>query len=360
MRLFFVAITRAKSHLTLTNSVKGFGAKAPPRLEYLDEVEKDGVINSPYIGTVKTHYDDLPAVRAATDLHSGWLAAYTRLTPELLPILKKRLEKYRLTATDLTTFIDIVYAGPLEFYKRKVLRAPAEPSDNTLHLGNLLHATFEAITRDHLTDAAAAEFYESALKSLSLLRDDELYLLDKGLHALSVDLPVFGATLRAPGARAEVDFSPDHLEVYGVPITGKIDHLHIDDDKKTIDIYDFKTGKHHASKWDKNATLYKYSLQLEFYKLLVENSPAYQKYRVNSAHILFVSPDADDQVYDKLYEYTPASAAAFRDLLTAVYAHIKALDFLDDSPLARLPDDQLKLKDIQEFISTIIDLKPEN
>ncbi|MBQ6605771.1 ATP-dependent helicase, partial [Candidatus Saccharibacteria bacterium] len=51
IRLLFVALTRAKSHLILTNSLKDFSGKAPTRLEYLEEyVEKDsGKVVSPLV-----------------------------------------------------------------------------------------------------------------------------------------------------------------------------------------------------------------------------------------------------------------------------------------------------------------------
>ena len=43
-------------------------------------------------------------------------------------------------------------------------------------------------------------------------------------------------------------------------------------------------------------------LQLIFYKLLLNNSREYKDYRVTKGHILFVTPDKDGEVHDKVYE----------------------------------------------------------
>ena len=356
IRLFFVAITRAKEKLIITNSIKNYAGKSPARLDYLNETPDNENILSPLIpsGKVITHYGDLEEAKRLTDIHKSWVASYFKPTPELLPILKKRLEHYKLTASDLTTFIDVAYAGPLEFYKRKVLRMPSEPATPEINYGNLVHAAFEKATKEHLDNAAAIDFYKTSALALPISQHDINQLIEKGAHSLEIALNEFKDILHAPGAGAEVDFYHEHLTVNGIEVTGKIDHINIDEENKTIEIYDFKTGKYHGTKWDSHATLFKYKLQLGFYKLLIENSPTYQKYKVNRAHILFVTPDEDGKVYDAPYEYNPEDEKLLSELITATFKHIKALDFTS-GPLAVEPDSTKGLKDIKEFIATILD-----
>ncbi len=359
LRLFFVAITRAKEKLILTNSIKNFTGKTVDRLSYLNEhQDENNHLVSPFLPDTKiiTHYEDLEEAKKATDLRTSWATSYFKLTPELLPILKKRMENYKVTATDLTSFIDVQNSGPMDFYKNKILRIPPEPANFNLNYGNLVHATFEKVTKENLDDSAAIAFYKTAAETLPLTNHEIAELIEKGAYSLEIALQKFHDILHAQKAGAEVDLRHEHLSINGIPITGKIDHININETDKTIEIYDFKTGKFQASKWDSHATLFKYKLQLGFYKLLLENSPTYQKYKVTRAHILFVTPDEDNQIHDKPYDYTDADESLLKDLIAAVYQQVRSLDFLSSPDLALEPDHSKGLKEIKNFINLILDI----
>lgn len=357
LRLFFVAITRAKQSLTITNSKKDYSGKSPERLEYLEEYDgEDGPI-SPLLpdSKITVHDSDISDDAKQKGIEYQWLSTYVNYVPALRPLLEDRVKNFRLSATDLTTFIDIVYAGPMEFYKRKILGAPSDPATEQIIFGNLIHSTFEAITNRHLTDDEALAFFDDQAATSAIPKRDQSNLLEKGHLALKTSLTEFKDILRAPDAKAEVDFSREHLIFDDIPLTGKIDHINIDKPNKTIEVYDFKTGNFHDQNWSSHATLYKYMLQLEFYKLLLNLSPVYRNYKIKQAHILFVSPDPTDQkVHDKPYGFTEKSSAEFQSLLRSVYQHIKSLDFLEsDSPLHLYPDSSRKLKDIKDFVSLL-------
>ena len=134
----------------------------------------------------------------------------------------------------------------------------------------------------------------------------------------------------------------------------EIDHINIDDKNKEIEIYDFKTGGYHKEKWQSHATLYKYMLQLGFYKLLLNNSPTYRNYKVKKAHILFVTPDKDNLVYDKIYEFNTEDEKALIKIMQAVYQQIYTLSFIDDPELFVLPDSDKKIKDIKDFVTLLL------
>lgn len=363
LRLFFVAITRAKKSLTLTNSLQDFSGKSPDRLLYLDEhlVEEDGEKYpiSPLLPRpkIQTHYEDLDMAKRKTDLRKSWIASYNKLTPELLPILKKRMEGHHLTATNLTTFVDVIYAGPMEFYKNVILRAPQEPADEKLVYGNLVHATFEAVTKQGLADEGALDFYREQVEKATLPARETADLLEKGLYQLTIFLRTFGALLRAHYAKAEVDFHREHLFYKDIPITGKIDHLQIDNEAKTIEIYDFKTTEPKDKKWEAHPSLFKHALQLEFYKLLLKSSATYKDYTVKNGHILFVSPDKDGRVADKVYNFTAESERNFLKLVESVYARITSLDFLENDELALYADKNRTIKDLRAFVELLEGMK---
>lgn len=361
LRLLFVAITRARDHLIMTNSVTDFTGKTVNRLRYLGELrdDKNSTPNSLYLPldtqAIQLH-QDFQITERIDNVRNHWVAAYQVLSPNLKLLLQTRLDKYRLTASDLTSFIDIIFAGPQEVYRRRILQAPDEPLTSSLAYGNLIHATFEQITNQQISDATAQEFYHQKASELPFTTQEIQDLQDKGSESLEIALHDFGTLLRATGAKAEVNLHSEHPVLNGVPLTGKLDHIAIDDQTKTIEIYDFKTGKYHEGKWDSKPNLYKYRLQLGFYKLLLNLSPSYAKYRVTKGHILFVSPDQDKKVYDKVYEYNDVDEEELKRLIEAVYYQIKTLDFIEDAELNLTADKNRKQKDVVAFVEKLLSL----
>ena len=175
---------------------------------------------------------------------------------------------------------------------------------------------------------------------------------EKGPEDLLISLKEFGEILRQ--GKAEVNLGPEKLAIEGVPVTGKIDHILVDDDKKTIEIYDFKTGGYHKEKWQSHATLYKYMLQLGFYKLLLNNSLTWSKYKVEKAHILFVTPDKDGLVYDKIYEFNDKDEKELTNLVKRIYELISSLEFMENPEIFVPANNNLGLKEIKKFIELLL------
>lgn len=355
IRVLYVALTRAKEGLIITNSVSDFSGKSPERLEYLHEYEQDGKVISPFLPDQEVNVQ--PAAespRAQTQNLRDWLAAYQPDSPAMRAIYAERAREWRLSASALTTFIDIAHAGPQEFFRIYLLKAPRQPETEAIALGDLVHRTFEAVTNKNLSDAAALEFYEAELAKKDLPSTVLARIQAKGTAGLSQALTQFGSILRC--GKAEVDFAHEKLVVNGVPVTGKIDHLVIDEATKTLEVYDFKTGNYHSGKWTSQSTLFKYMLQLGFYKLLLNASREFKTYRVAKAHILFVTPDSDGQVHDKVYEYNAVDEAELLSLVVAVYRLVVLLRFLDDPEIFVPPDPEKNksVKTIQAFVELLI------
>lgn len=371
-RVFFVALTRAKETLTLTNAVTDFAGKSPRRLEYLAEAEHvdeqgNKYVLSPFLpaGSQKVveHTTDLDAARRATDLQTAWSAVYQTESPDLTAYLKERMRRYHVSATDLTTFIDLIYAGPTEFYLNRVLGRPSAPPTTSIILGNLIHAVFEQVTNTGLSDADAYTLFADTLATQPLLEADRAYLAERGHHALEVSLASFREILRDPHAIGEVNLGPEQPALTyqqdgatrSIPLTGKIDHLSINPDTREIEIYDFKTGKFRPEAWDRHPSLYKYKLQLGFYKLLLNHSRSYPNHTVTRGHILFVDPDQSDQVHQKTYEFTPEDDATLVALVRSFYQHATSLDFVHNPELMIEPDKSRTIKDILAFVKLLVE-----
>ncbi|MBR3323416.1 ATP-dependent helicase [Candidatus Saccharibacteria bacterium] len=358
LRKFFVAVTRAEIYLTMTNSIRNYAGKTPPRLEYLAEYDKDDNLFSPLIpsGKVIKKYEDISEAKLRTNLHTGWLSYYYQLTPNLKNILLKRLENYKLTASDLTSFIDIIYSGPAEFYKNKILRAPQEPATYNIYLGILIHNTFEKITKEGITDDEALDFCRTQLNELPISTSEKTELEAATIFSLQKSLAKFANIIRNPHSKAELDLFSEHPTLDNIPLTGKLDHININEKDKTIEIYDFKTSNHpeRVNFNGRDKSLFKYRLQLGFYKLLLNLSPSFSKYTVTRGHILFVKPDKFDEVYDEVYVYNDRDEEELKKLIKVVYNHIKTLDYLDSPELMLEKDENRKPKDLFDFIDRLL------
>lgn len=360
LRLFFVAVTRAKDCLIMTNAQSKEDGSPIKRLRYLNESSRDDDTQlSPFlleaVQEIIIHGDDLTDRQKLETLQLNWIAAYQKLEPELMDFLRERMKDYRLTASDLTSFIDIIYAGPQKVYQSKVLRAPNEPANFSICYGDVLHTVFEQVSNQHLDKTAALELFRQEAKKAVLDSKEKQELIEKGEHSLAIALDEFSNILTHDGAKAEVNFASEHLNIDGVPITGKIDHFNIDHTNKTIEVYDFKTGNYHAEKWNSHPTLYKYRLQLGFYKLMLNLSPTYRNYTVTNGHILFVTPDQDEKVYDKVYEFNTEDETELKQLIQAIYHQLTTLDFVQDDQLFLPASKQNVLKNIKQFCELLLE-----
>ncbi len=353
LRILYVALTRARDGLFITNSLKDFSGKITDRLEYFSEYEENDRLVSPYLpsGEVETMYEMSEPRKISENLQT-WLTPLIQPTPEMHELYRERVADWRMSASSLTSFIDVCYAGPQEFFKNYVLKAPSEPETEELALGNLMHATFEKITNCGLTDAEAVKFFLSELENRDLPAETVRVLRERGPVALAAALARFGDIIRE--GQAEVNLAPEKLVINDVPVTGKIDHIIIDEKARTLTIFDYKTGGYHKEKWRSHATLYKYMLQLGFYRLLLKNSAEFRKYKIEKAAILFVVPDNDGEVHMREYEFNDEDERELLELMKAVYQLVISLDFIDDPEIFVAPDKDKGLKGINEFIALVL------
>ncbi len=353
LRILYVALTRARDGLFITNSLKDFSGKITDRLEYFSEYEENDRLVSPYLpsGEVETMYEMSEPRKISENLQT-WLTPLIQPTPEMHELYRERVADWRMSASSLTSFIDVCYAGPQEFFKNYVLKAPSEPETEELALGNLIHATFEKITNCRLTDAEAVKFFLSELENRDLPAETVRVLRERGPVALAAALARFGDIIRE--GQAEVNLAPEKLVINDVPVTGKIDHIIIDKKARTLTIFDYKTGGYHKEKWRSHATLYKYMLQLGFYRLLLKNSAEFRKYKIEKAAILFVVPDNDGEVHMREYEFNDEDEQELLELMKAVYQLVVSLDFIDDPEIFVAPDKDKGLKGINEFIALVL------
>jgi len=334
LRTFFVAITRAKHGLHLSSHAATYAGKRPPRLKYLSEVEQpDGSILShalppPYQALVQ----DTATVPPLESLETNWQTSHTKLTPPLRELLRERLERYRLSPTHLTKFLDLEHAGPHSFLLENLLRFPTAPGSD-IAFGNAMHETLEWLQQETnlhgLTPPvpAATKYLDARLGAQSLTSEQLAIQQTRGAYALETLLATH--TFR-PGNRPEYNFSDEGVIIGNARMSGKIDLLEIDEEHKTITVIDYKTG----SLGTDPAKRHRYELQLYCYKLLLQHSHTFRDYTVDEGHLLFVEPDSEGKITRHTVIFKDVELARVKQLVEAMWLRVTQLDLPDTSGYA--------------------------
>ncbi len=350
LRIFFVAITRAKYGLHLTSHVATYAGKKPTRLKYLAEIEQpDGTIASQTLAvghqTVQSDNADAPTLEA---LQQNWVEKHLRLDTPLRELLSERLQRYRLSPTHLTKFIDLEHAGPQSFLLENLLHFPSAPSVD-IAFGNAMHAALEWTQQQlnlHGSLPAVAKVVEhlnARLEQEPLTAEQLAVQQARGANALEAYL---AEAHFAPGNKPEHNFRDEGVVLAGgVHMGGKIDLLEIDQAAKTIMVVDYKTG----SLGNNPAKLHRYELQLYCYKLLLEGSHTFRDYTVEQGCLVFVEPDSDGRITRHTVQFKPAEVEHVKKLLQAMWRHVHELDMPNISGYGT------GLKDIKQFEQNLID-----
>lgn len=339
LRLFFVALTRAKIGLYLTSHAAGYNGKHTKPLKFLDEQhQEDGttLVRTLPIAHQKMHTitNDRPALHV---LELDWQHKHHAFDDQitLKDLLRDRLNTYQLSPTHLTSFIDLQYAGPQHFFMNTILKFPTAPTVDS-QFGNAIHETLQWI-QERIKSLEALpstqqvlEYFHNRMASRKLLEPQLSLELERGNRALSIYLATRAEGFQ-PTDRAEVNFRHEGIFVGKAHLSGAIDKLVINPSNKSITVVDYKTGKSY-DRWGSDIKLHKYRRQLYCYKILVENSATYKDYRVENGRLDFIEPDQTTGCINTLIlDYSDKELNETKQLLEALWNHIQELNFPDTS-----------------------------
>lgn len=323
LRLFFVAMTRAKRQLFITFSLA-------------DDSGKELQLASFLSGTTMTEWS--PAHTIATAIKAVELDWYRPLLTvgqhDIKELLAPTLEQYKLSATHINHFLDVSRGGPNGFLMNNLLHFPAADSPQAAY-GRTIHSVLQR-THNHLSASGHQRPLEDILHDFELslatqrLNDSDLAIYQqKGSHSLQAFLAEHLSTFDI-SQRAEADFSAQGIVIDDARLTGMIDLLDIDEENKTIIVTDYKTGtaaRSWAGKADyEKIKLYKYRHQLLFYKLLIENSREFAGYTVTRGILQFIEPTRGGSILALDLVFDDDEVARFRKLMGIVWQRIVALD----------------------------------
>ncbi len=334
LRLFFVAITRARYGLYITSHTTKDTGKATTPLKYL--AEADGVsIHLPEHAQSIIHEEIVPE-QLAGDIETLWQAGQVHLPADFKSLLADRLKTYQMSPTHLNTFIDLEHGGPESFLVQTLLRFPQAPSPSGEY-GTAIHNTLEWYQNQRNagnvpSTTSIFKRYDVELERRYLTQQDRDHARAKGRASLQKYIAARTDMFTRP-AKAEVNFYSEGVVLGNARLSGKIDRLEIDEQSKTVCIVDYKTGNP-LTRWDSSMKALKYEQQLFFYKLLIEGSKSWRNYRVLEARLEFVEPDKNGTgeiqqslpivLDDKAYE-------EFKELVAKVWQCIQTLDLPNTS-----------------------------
>lgn len=349
LRLFYVAMTRAKRQLIVTYAEANDSDKKTLPADFLLPVEAPiNEVGEP-TREERTHTAEL-----------AWYEPLAEPTQDLKTLLAPRLEKFKLSATSLNGFLDVTRGGPQHFLLNNLLRFPkTKPAPASY--GTAIHWTMQQI---HLHMVATGEYkpLEDSLRDFELALAKERLSVTDFQHYLqqgSEHLPVFLSSGLLPitsSQKAEVNFSYQDVRSGTACLTGSLDMIDVDAREKTIAVTDYKTG-HPSRSWDRGddhtkLKLHKYRQQLVFYKILVENSSEYHNYTVTNGQLAFIEPTKTGESILLSLDLTAEDITRTERLIEAVWKHIIALDLPDIS--AYSPDYKGVLAFEQDLIDGIV------
>lgn len=323
LRLFYVALTRARKDLTLTSYEMNDKGKASLRLGFLADLPSEAPAKD----------GELPEAHHV--LVSAW-EAYNRppFVYDEEALLKKRLEGYAMSVTHLNNFLDVTKGGPRVFLEQNLLLFPQAKVPSGSY-GTAMHAAVERIYSHMRMEGKrpalgkVVEWFERALADERMGDADFKLYRAKGERALAAFYEAKKDSFD-PAAIIEANFSGECVMVGAACLTGKIDKIEKGTDGLVV--ADWKTGTA-ALDWDghtpyEKVKLHRYRRQLLFYKILVERSRRFEGAVVGKGMLEFLEPHKK-RIVDLPLDISSDDVKRLEDLIEAVYARIMNLDFPD-------------------------------
>ena len=329
LRLFFVAMTRAKSSLTISYSTHSeTDASLSPASFLVGDMWQQEL-------TEQTDHE-----LTVEEAKLAWYQPVVDVAPPTArDLLASRLERYALSATHLNTFLDVTRGGPTAFLMNNLLRFPQAMSANAAY-GSAIHRTLQqAHTHFAATDHRRPiedilSDFELNLSRAQLTEAEHEQFLKRGVDNLAIFFAQRYESFSGD-QRAELDFAHQSSMLGVAKLTGSLDMVLLDPKAKTLRITDYKTGKP-SSSWKgksdpERIKLHKYRQQLLFYKLMVENSREFSGYKVESACLEFVEPSPSGEIITLDIEFDQAELDHLEELIAAVWRCIVEFDLPDTS-----------------------------
>lgn len=282
-RLFYVALTRARKHVTVLVAKEESDGKELAPLRFISELESKSINN------IHLERINKPATRITSKENKRDAA--------LLSLAKKTLMDSGLSVTGLNHFLEC----PNKFLYESILKMPQAPSVSSTK-GTAMH---EALAHIWESEDRNVESIEKMIKDITTRSIDgsllPVFEKDSIKAVIEVDAPIIAKALEEHfSSRGQIYvekwmraqygyvYSGEH---YTIPLHGRLDAIL--DKGEVIAVYDYKTKLSMSVNEIKGETKNSdgsYFRQLAYYKLLVSADKFYRG-RKSEYSLVFVTPD---------------------------------------------------------------------
>jgi DNA helicase II / ATP-dependent DNA helicase PcrA len=323
-RLFYVAMTRAKTHLAISYSLMDNSNKVLERSAFVGEIiEGTGI-------TEKKEYADENTVSEYLQLQFT-----SKSIPQIELIDKsyidKILENYSLSVTNLNNYLEC----PIKFYYMNVIRIPAAMSES-MAFGSAVHSTLQALFEKMKADRNIFPSKEVMLSDFDRFMERNLELFTKDQYNRRREYghkilpPYYDFYVTKWNKIVNLEVNIRNVEVEGVPLNGKLDKLEFDG--KNVNIVDYKTGGYERAKKelkrpsDNDKIGGDYWRQAVFYKILLDNEK-YNNWNAVSSEFDFVEPVKKDEYKTEKIIITKEDIAIVLEQITDTWQKIQNHEF---------------------------------
>ncbi len=324
-RLFYVAMTRAKSFLQISYSLNNEAGKKLEHSIFIDELLGE---------------EQIEIQKKEVDPHSIFESQVLRLQtiekpriPEVeKAIVDNLLTGFTLSVSSLNRFLRC----PLSFYYENVLNIPSVQSE-AASFGIAMHDALRRLF-DKMRLSKTKQF--PGLKDFLIFFEDEMnklgaYFSDReferrmklGKAHLS---NYYKQNINSWSRAVFTEYTVKNVELDGVPLVGTIDRIDLIE-KDKVHIVDYKTGSTEEKKIktpnakDKLGGLY--WRQLVFYKILFELHQTTR--RVGTAEISYLEPDRKKNYLKKSINFSAEDVEFVKELIRNSYRKIMNHEFYE-------------------------------
>ena len=324
-RLFYVALTRARTRLHISYSLEEQG-KPLQRSRFIEELPLQKIIK----------WEEKQAAPNILEL-AEILQMTTNIRPRLPDqdpgLVATLLEDFSLSVSAMNRYLRC----PLAFYYQHILRVPvlqSEAASYGLAMHNALERLFEQmnLSKDKRfpSEVHFLQLFEWEMEKQSPFFSPKDYKrrLEAGRQNLSA---YYRQYVHQWHKQVRVELNIRNTEVGGVPINGMIDKLELHGTAHAR-VVDYKTGSKDASKLRRpgKATPYggNYWRQLVFYKILFESYDNSGR-KVDKGSIAYLDPDSKGLFQTKTLSFSAEDVRQVKGFIQHTYERIMAQDFYE-------------------------------